>query len=64
MKGFQLSSKITLINALIIITQINSSILESPFVVDFLTKCQEQENPNKLNFLRSNIFLILQAVDS
>ena len=64
MKGFQLSSKITLINALIIIKQISSSILEAPFVVDFLTKCQEQENSNKLNFLRSDIFLILQAVDS
>lgn len=64
MKGFQLSSKITLISALIIIKQINSSILEAPFVVDFLTKCQEQENPNKLNSLRSDIFLILQAVDS
>ena len=64
MKGFQLSSKITLINALIIIKQISSSILEAPFVVDFLTKCQEQENSNKLNFRRSDIFLILQAVDS
>ena len=58
MKGFQLSSKITLINTLIIITQINSSILEPPFVVDFLTKCQEQENPNKLNTPRLDIFLI------
>ena len=64
MKGFQLSSKITLINALIIITKINSSILEAPFVVGFLTKCLEQENPNKLNYLRLDIFLILQAVDS